>query len=155
MNKQLQKIYRNDQKDRRENLDWKLIIKRDKERRKEVRTLLKTSKIKSGIDFFYASIIFQHGPSLTDSRMAMNLASKSMKLGCKKAKRMSALALDRYLIKNGKKQRFGTQYFKKSPKDKWKLDPVERKTTDEERTLYNIEPLAELKSQVAKLNRGY
>ena len=56
------------------------------------------------------------------------------------------------LIKRGKRQKFGTQYRKKDPQSKWKILPVDSRTTDEERKIYNIAPLKELMKNIEKLN---
>lgn len=155
MNKELQKIFRNDQKDRRNPTicnDAKLLTKNDKARRKAVQELILSNKLSSAKDYYLAAMIFHHSPSIQDSMKAVKLSITSHELGYKKALSFYAICLDRLLLKKGKKQKFGTQYHKKDSKSKWKLLPVDPKTTDEERKKYNIASLKELVSAMEKLN---
>ena len=109
-------------------------------------------KLFSAKDYYLAAMIFHHGSGIHDSIKAVNLSEKSHKLGYKKSLAFYAACLDRLLIKQGKKQKFGTQYRKKDARSKWKLLPVDSRTTDEERKIYNMAPLKELMRNIEKLN---
>lgn len=155
MNKKLQTIFKQDQKDRHDIAiltDKKLFIKRDKERKILVAEMIKNKKLKSGLDFYMAAMIFHHGPTIQDSKKAINLIKKSVDLGYKKALSFYATALDRLLVRQGKEQKFGTQYQKKSDKELWKILPYDLKTSDEERFKYNLPSLSEMKNNIDKLN---
>ncbi len=155
MNKKLQKIFDDDQKDRHDPVirnDGTLLTKNDKARKKIVQDIIRKNKLLSAKDYYLAAMIFHHGSGIHDSIKAVNLSEKSHKLGYKKALAFYATCLDRLLIKRGKRQKFGTQYRKKDPQSKWKILPVDSRTTDEERKIYNIAPLKELMKNIEKLN---
>lgn len=142
MNTRLTTLFKQDQKDRNfshgEKEDWDEIKKRDLKRRKEVQSMLHAGEIKTGKDFWSAAMIFQHGPAITHTKKSKSLAKKSMQLGYKKAGWMYAAATDRLLVREGKKQKYGTQFYRKSPKGKWFPHPVNTKTTDEEREALGV-----------------
>lgn len=155
MNKKIQTIFKQDQKDRHDKAilaDKKLFIKRDKERKFLVVEMIKSKQLNSGLDFYMAAMIFHHGPTIQDSKKAISLIKTSVDLGYKKALRFYATAIDRLLIRQGKKQKFGTQYYKKNDNEPWKISPYDLKTTDEERFQYNLLSLAEMKNNIDRLN---
>lgn len=154
MNKELEKIFKEDQHDRLYfNTTPSVISRRDRERRKKVKQFLGDGKVTTGKDYYNASMIFHHSSSIAHIKKANTLAKKSAELGYKKAKWLYAGTLDRLFIKQGKKQKFGTQYFKKSSLGKWYLYPVDLKTTNEERVSYNVLSLKEIKKMIEKMNQ--
>ena len=155
MNKELLKIFNEDQKDRSNPVmrnDASLFIKNDRARKKIVQDMVRLNKLISAKDYYLAAMIFHHGSSIQDSVKAVKLSRASYELGYKKALSFYATCLDRLLIKRGKKQKFGTQYRKKDSKSKWKLLPVDSLTTDEERKKYDVVSLKELIDRIEKLN---
>ena len=155
MNKKLQKIFNDDQKDRHDPMirnNGTLLTKNDKARKKIVQSIISKNKALSAKDYYLAAMIFHHGSGVHDSVKAVKLSETSYKLGYKKALSFYAICLDRLLTKQGKKQKFGTQYRKKDARSKWKLLPVDSRTTDEERKIYNMAPLKELMRNIEKLN---
>ncbi|TSC78759.1 MAG: hypothetical protein G01um101433_91 [Parcubacteria group bacterium Gr01-1014_33] len=147
MNKELKKIYREDQKDRRNPLfktDFSQFRKRDLLRKKKLDTLFRSCRIKTGEDYYHAALLYHHNLSTASSKRAVRLARVSIELGTKKALRLYAITIDRLLIKQGKKQKFGTQY--RLIKGTWRLYSVDPKTTNTERALYNIPPLPHIRS---------
>jgi hypothetical protein len=135
--------------------DASLLTKNDRERRRIVQDLIRTNKLVSAEDYYHAAMIFQHGGSILDSVKAVRFSKISHALGYKKALKFYATCLDRLLLKRGQKQKFGTQSWKKDAKSKWKLSPIDSRTTDEERKRYDIAPLKELEDRIEKLNREY
>ncbi|MFA6295124.1 MAG: hypothetical protein WC666_01730 [Candidatus Paceibacterota bacterium] len=155
MNNHIHQLFKADQSDRKNNeigMNSVLLSRNDKDRKKSLINILKENKGLTGRDYYFAAFIFHHGPTIGDSITATKLSEKSFKLGYKKALKFYALCLDRLLIKQGKKQKFGTQYWKKNPKSKWQLMPYDKKTTDEERKKYNVAPFYELVKHVEQLN---
>lgn len=154
MNQILKKLYEEDQKDRDEKIiDWnnpkevEEVGKRDKERRKIIKTLLFSSKVKDRSDYYHVAMIFQHGDSPSDYKNAHQLAKKAMEMGEEKAKWLFAATLDRWLLSMEKSQKFGTQ-FKENEKGEWDFaGSVDKLITDNERKKYNVPPL----SQAVKL----
>ena len=156
-NKELLRIFDSDQKDRHDPTirnDATLLTKNDKERRKIVQGLIRTGKLVSAEDYYHAAMIFQHGGSILDSVKAVRFSKISHELGHEKALAFYATCLDRLLLKRGKKQKFGTQSWKKDAGSAWALSPVDPQTTDTERKQYGIAPLRKLEDRIKKLNRG-
>ena len=159
-NKRIYKIFLGDQKDhsgaRINNYykkgNWKDLAEKGKKRQKEILQILKNKKVVfMGQDYFMAGMIFQHGMTIEDSKKTIVLAKKGADLGNDQAKWLYAAATDRLLIRQGKKQKFGTQYTKKN--NKWRLCPVDRKITDKERVKYNVVPLKEALSKAEVWNK--
>ena len=156
MNKILEKLFKEDQNDRMTlgaDGDFAMIEKRDIERKNIVKRLLREGAVITGRDFYIAAMIFHHGQSLADYKTALKLAKESNKKGYQKAKWLCAGVTDRLLMKQGKKQKFGTQFIRKNPRSKWVLAPIEKGMTDEERKQFNVPPLAELKAQIEEMNK--
>lgn len=120
------------------------MTRRDIHRRREVRRIISGKKSLTPDDFYHVAFVFHHGPSKADSQHAVRLAQESVKRGSKKAKWLYAATVDRLLIKNGKRQKFGTQ-FRKKKNGEWILFPVDTKTTDAQRANLNVPPLIQLK----------
>jgi hypothetical protein len=105
-----------------QNLD---VPKRDAERQAEVRTLLSEGKIKTGRDYYFAGLIFQHSESSENLLLAHVLAVTSLAKGDKSAGWLSAATLDRYLWSIKHPQVFGTQY-QMGPDSKGTMEPYDR-----------------------------
>ncbi len=148
-------IFNKDQKDREDSLicnDGKLLTKNDVARKKIVREFIRKNDLSSAEDYFMAGMIFHHGRSIRDSTTAVRLLKKSHEMEFPKALALYAMCLDRLLIKQGHKQKFGTQYRRKHSKSEWIILPIDSSTTDTERKKYNILPLKKLIANVKKLN---
>lgn len=146
MNKELQRIYNADQKDRKNPFirnDFVLLKKRDLLRKTILDKLSRSSQIRTAMDYYYAAFLYHHNLSLESSKKAIRFAKKSIKLGNKKAHYLYALTVDRLLIKEGKRQKFGTQY--RIINNVRKLYPIDSKTTDAERSMYDVPPLKQIK----------
>ena len=158
-NKNILKIFQEDQQDRLKNqsektwLSW--VKKRDYKRRQTVLKLLKNKMIITPDDFFRAAMIFHHGVNRKHIVKAKKLAKKSMLLGNKRAKWLYAATIDRLLVLQGKHQQFGTQYApKNSPDGKkyYELLPINQNFPDSERIKFNIKPLKKI-SKILKLKK--
>jgi hypothetical protein len=157
MNTKLQKIFNEDQKDRL-NLgiinNPTLFNRRDNLRKSLVMGLLKNEKEFTAKDFYMAAMIFHHGSRIIDSKKAINLAEKSIEMGYEKAKVLYATGVDRLLLRQGKRQKFGTQYNKKDNESPWVMLPIDPKTSDKERAKYNLPTLQVLKKRIIVLNKN-
>ncbi len=116
---------------------------RDRQRRQRVDQLLSQGAVKTGADFYAAALIFQHGDTLEDFARARELAAEAARQGHPSALRLTALAWDRWLMKAGQPQRFGTQYVGDPATGQMRLYPVDPSVTDAERARWGIPPLAE------------
>lgn len=153
-NRELWAIMEADQKDRQSlDTDVTQAIGRDRERRARVAEILAAGGVKTSMDYFNAALILQHGESAANYQKARDLALKSVELepANARARWLAAAALDRYLVKTGKPQLYGTQF--RQVNGVWMLEPVdEAAMTDEERAKWNVPPLADMKKRVAALN---
>ncbi|MEO1054225.1 MAG: hypothetical protein AAFX87_26535 [Bacteroidota bacterium] len=116
--------------------------KKLKERIRRVQLLLETDKQFSGQDYFHACIMFLHGDCPEDFWQAYNFGLKSVDLDYPEAKRFTAAAYDRWLMYQGKPQKYGLQYVPDGVRLRlWDVDP---ETTDEERAKWDVPPLKQL-----------
>src|SRR6266851_5933999 len=157
MNKELLALFEQDQADRRafEQLDHEQIqkmLQRDRERRQRVEELVGSEALQAPEDYFHAAMVFQHGETLEDFWQAHNLAGRGAELGHPNCRWLTAAAYDRWLMNQGKPQRYGTQYTARDdePYRLWDVDPT---TTDEERAAWNVPSLAEALQQAQELLR--
>src|SRR5215469_19517 len=141
MNEELRHLYEADQDDRREGWLSPEVGDRDRARRHRVAELLDAGAAESGEDFFHAAMVFQHGDRLDDSQRARDLALRAAELGHRPGRWLAAAALDRWLMRQDRPQKYGTQY--RSSGDGYELYEVDPATTDEERAAWDVPPLAE------------
>jgi len=156
MNTELQALYEEDQADRQafEQLDHEqlqLVLQRDRARRQRVEELVEREALQTAEDYFHAAMVFQHGETLDDFWRAHELARKGAELGHPNCLWLSAAAYDRWLMNQGKPQKYGTQYTSRDdePYQLWTVDPT---TTDEERAAWNVPPLAKALQQAEELS---
>jgi hypothetical protein len=155
---QIEDLYTEDIKNRN-HINWddknevERLRQKDKERKQKAKKLIESGNLVSGLDYHHASLIFQHGETTEDYKLAHELAEKAVNLGDETAKWLYAATFDRWLLSSGKPQRYGTQ-FKQNEKEEWELAlPIDSSITDEERAKYNVPPLSEaLRVYKAKYN---
>ncbi|HEY3813090.1 MAG TPA: hypothetical protein VGL66_07670 [Caulobacteraceae bacterium] len=83
---------------------------KDADRREATRKLLADRALQSGEDYEEAANIFQHGKTPQDYLLAHTLAIVAVGKGDKHATWIAAATLDRYLLKVGQPQVYGTQF---------------------------------------------
>ena len=118
-NKELEKIYAEDQADREPMFAISAeqraqILKNDEPRRKRVRELIDAGALTTAEDYVRAAFIFQHGDKPDDFLMAHVLGMIATKMDGSGAWIASA-SLDRYLLNTGKPQIFGLALDNVSP----------------------------------------
>lgn len=84
----------------------------------------------------YLAYLFHHGNTIEDYKQAHFYANKAVKLGSTVTKWLYAATLDRLLITQGKKQRFGTQYTEKNGKKTYL--PIESPISEKEKLEYGL-----------------
>ncbi len=153
-NQELIEIYKNDQADRQtDNIDWKIVSKRDSLREVRVYQLLDSNKVHTSKDYHNAAMIFQHGRDTTAYGMAVKLMRKSIELDSTANKWLLAAAIDRYLLSKGEPQIYGTQYQKIGKDEPWQLGKIDTtKISDAERIEYGVETLAQQRERVKRMN---
>lgn len=118
-----------------------------------VMEILEFENVLSGEDYFHASIIFMHGDCPDDFWQAHTLALRAVNRNYNGAKRFAAAAYDRWLMYQGKPQKFGLQYVPDGIQLRlWDVDP---KTTDEERAEWEVPTLKELQRNLSELNKTF
>lgn len=84
----------------------------------------------------YIAYILHHSNQVQDYKLAHQYATKAVEMGSSAAKWLYAVTLDRWLVFQGKKQKFGTQYeIKKGNKHYF---PSDGTVSDKERSSFGI-----------------
>jgi hypothetical protein len=155
----LDKIYLSDQQDRQgdaSKFDWDKILDRDSVRREQVIVLLRNGQIRTAKEYWQAAMIFQHGETTEQYKMAYVLTQLATLLDpeMKSAKWLSAAAWDRIMLSVKQPQWYGTQ-FQQSSTGKWELCEINPKiVTDEERVQANLEPLLQIRAHIEEKNKN-
>jgi hypothetical protein len=119
MASQLEALYQADQAARvgknPATINWVEVSKQDAIRRQQVRKILDNGDDFTANEYFSAALVMQHGSEPADFKQAMVLAQKAAKIdpSHNRAKWLACAAEDRYLIKLGKSQVWGTQLRRK------------------------------------------
>jgi hypothetical protein len=135
-------------------IDWSKVSQEDAERRKLVSEMLGVGTVRSAEDFYNAALIFQHGETADDIRIAYSLANISVAIQPEKnsAKWLSAAAWDRLMMRLGKPQWYGTQFTKSKATGMWELYSVdESAVSDTERKALGVPTLAQAKARASTL----
>lgn len=150
---ELQKLKEADQADRPDNTLKPGALFRDRQRRKRVGAIFGEGCFKSPEDYSVAALIYQHGDHSDHFFQAFLWSKRGVELGDPSQKRMTGLALDRYLINIGHKQLFASQALKFQDDLCWCLDPVEPTFPDELRVQYTW-TLEQALAWIDSLNSG-
>jgi len=118
----------------------------------KAREYVAAGQVGSAADHFYAGLILATSSSLDDLEAATLLGLKAAELGEERGFRVAAEAIDKALRIRGEPQRYGTQVSYLEVIQEWRLDPLDPRTTDEERVAMGVAPLAELEAFVRELN---
>jgi hypothetical protein len=154
INRELYTLFTADQADRAGNLDkidWKVVAPRDEQRRVRTLAIVKAGQARVAADYYHAAMVMQHGATVEDTMQARAWALRAVELDGKDqhARWLAAAAEDRILRRQGKPQKWGTQY--EVENGKWVVAPVDPKTTDAERAQWNVPSLAEARARAASM----
>ncbi|MBX9724507.1 MAG: hypothetical protein K2X81_24065, partial [Candidatus Obscuribacterales bacterium] len=133
------------------------MSQQDAERRKRTQELLTNGKLRSADDYYHAAMIMQHGDKADEFLLSHILATASLKLGRKKSAWLVAASLDRYLMKIGQPQIFGSQFNNLQPADpsKWTNEPYNDKlVSDSLRKIYYQPTHEEIKKRLDLLKNN-
>jgi hypothetical protein len=121
--------------------EYTAMRERDRQRRLRAAAILATLTTPEAADLYHAALLFQHGDEPEDAWRAYELAREAAERGDERARWLTAAAYDRWLMYQGKPQKYGTQYVHDGIRHRlWDVDPA---TTDAERAAWNVPPLAE------------
>ncbi|PTX91253.1 hypothetical protein [Opitutus sp. ER46] len=111
-NPELARLFREDQDDRQAGqvIDWSKVIPRDAARVKRAKELYNRGLLRTGGDYFHAAMVLQRADAADDFLLAHELCIVALLKGEKRARWLAAASEDRFLLKIGRPQRFGTQY---------------------------------------------
>ena len=156
MNTTLNELFLADQAERQGSLAWssewrEQIRASGRLRRAQVREFIAEGVLLDGEAYYQAAMIFQHGESLGEYRLARELALRAVGLGYYPARWRAAAALDRSLVGQGLPQKYGTQF--EQIDGRFVLCAVDPATTDEERREWDVPVLAEASYWAEELDR--
>jgi hypothetical protein len=112
-NPEMAAIYQADQADRGGGgaaVDWSQVAPRDRARRARTLELVAAGALASADDYRHAAFVLQHGSEANDYLLAHSFAIIAAARGRADAAWIAAASLDRYLMKIGRPQIYGTQY---------------------------------------------
>ena len=133
--------------------EHKAMRMRIKARIAKVQAIIESATRLSGEDYFHACIIFLHGDCPEDFRQAYTCALKGVEIYYAPARKLAAAAYDRWLMYQGKPQKYGLQYVPDGTRLRlWDVDP---QTTDAERAEWDVPPLEELYEHARQLTKTY
>ena len=155
-NVELARMFSEDQDDRKPGLhgiDWAKVKPRDDARLARTRELYASGALRTGADWFHAAMILQHSSEADDYLLAHEMSVAAVVQGKKDARWLAAASEDRFLMKIGRKQRFGTQYEPSDKPGKYRLAPTDPQVTDELRELLGTPSLAEAKATANRFDK--
>jgi hypothetical protein len=156
MNEELLSLYKEDRQEHANQAkvntpEYRAMRARDFQRRERVLQIVAQSESLSAEDYYHAAWIMNHGDTAEDAQHAHSLALRSSELGHRPARWLAAASYDRWLMYQGKPQKYGTNYIYDGKKDRlWDVDPS---TTDAERAEWDVPPLAEQLHKAEEANR--
>jgi hypothetical protein len=116
-NPALATLFQQDQADRQADregasIDWQAVTTRDAARRAQAKALLDQGAVRSAADYYHAAMVFQHGETLDDYRLANALATLAMAQASDDAhyRWLAGASWDRLLMRQLQPQWYGTQY---------------------------------------------
>ena len=152
---ELARMYAEDQADRKpeegKEIDWTVVAPRDEARLARVKELCQGNALQAPMDCYYAAMILQHGVDPEDYLLAHELCVVAASRGIEQAKWLAAASEDRYLLAIGRKQRFGTQFTRKSD-EPWSLGDMDGGLPDGIRIALNAPALHHAHARVASMN---
>ena len=143
---ELVKIEQEDQADRSgpyDSIDFSKVNPRDLRRRIRVAAIFAEGCFTTASDYKSAALVFQHGTTADHFYQAFLWANQALKRGDESQRWLTAAGLDRYLVKIGQKQLFGTQFSKDSA-GRWCIQPVESTFPESRRKEYTKKTLGDI-----------
>ena len=155
-NGELTRMFQEDQDDRKPGLhgiDWAVVKPRDDARLARTRELYASGALRTGADWLHAALILQHSSDADDYLLAHEMCVAAVAQGEKNARWLAAAAEDRFLMRIGRRQRFGTQYEPADVPGKYRLAPTDPQVTDELRAVLGTPSLAEAQATASQFDK--
>ena len=116
--------------------------KRDAERRRRLQSIVGSGGLKEPEDYYRSAWILNHGESVEEIWQAHTLAKRAAELRFRQARWLAAASYDRWLMYQGKPQKYGTQIVPDGKRQRvWDVEPA---TSDAERAEWDVPSLAEM-----------
>lgn len=155
-NPELVALYQADQAARSNpaSIDWEALVPEDRKRRERVLDILRAGAVKTAADYHRAAMVFQHGESLEDIRLAHALSTIAMSLAPdeKQYRWLTAASWDRIMTTQLQPQWYGTQ-FQSDDKGMFLYPLEEGAVSDDERRAMQVPTLAEARAQLLEMGR--
>ena len=152
-NPDLAAMYEADQSSRRgESLDFDAIAAQDTEHRAKVMEILGEGKVRTAADYYNAAMIFQHGASAEEIRLAHAFATISSALGRSESNWLKAASWDRLMLRFERPQWYGTQFITDESGTTKLYDVEPNAVTDEQRTAWSVPTLEQAEAFVRQIN---
>lgn len=142
INLELEKMYLDDQEDRshfeKDELSGEELVNKDSKRLKILKHMLQNNEIDLNEvwNLHYSALILHHSEKRADNEMARDFAKNAVDKGSSKSKWLFAATVDRLLIREGIKQKFGTQF--QIINGKKVYFPVDGSVSETEKTQFGI-----------------
>lgn len=119
---------------------------RARDRKRRARALavlgrLRASGAPAPESLYYTAWLLNHGDEPAEARLAHDLAREAADRGYAPARWLAAAAYDRWCMYEGRMQKYGTQFVPDGVR--YRLWDVEPATTDAERAVWDVPPLAQ------------
>lgn len=128
---------------------------RDSTRLAAAREAVVSGRARTSADFYHAAMIAQHGDDTTAYRQASEWSARAVVLDSSNAdaRHLTALSRDRYLMKLGRPQCYGSQITRPDLSKPWQLYAVDMTcATDAERRRLGVQTLGEMRARVDSMN---
>ncbi len=157
MSSELQDLFHADQDDRTNHPaygtpDYWSLRERDALRRRRLEAIIESGGLPEPEDYYHAAWILNHGESVEEIWQAHLLAKEAVRLGLCRARWLVAATYDRWLMYQGKPQKYGTQIVPDGKRQRvWDVEPT---TSDAERAEWDVPSLAEMEARAEEVTRN-
>jgi hypothetical protein len=129
------------------------FLTRQTMRIERTRELYQEGKVSSAKDCMYAAALLVSSSLLEDLQLARELGFRASQLGEPRGLPVAAEAIDKLCVALGEPQKYGTQIVYIQVLDRFRLEPVDPATSDEERAAMGLPPRLELEARVERMNQ--
>lgn len=156
MNDELRSLFEADQQIRREcpdygTAEYAAAVAEDRRRGDRAAEIVAAGALEAPEDYYRAAMLLQHSYDVARVATARELALRAAELGCAPARWLAAAALDRWLMYQGRPQKYGTQVITDGSRwRRWDTDPT---TTDADRAAWDVDSFAQQDRSVEEWNR--
>lgn len=125
---------------------------RDAERRGRLQSIVESGGLREAEDYYHAAWVLNHGESVEEIWQAHVLAREAVERGSGRARWLAAATYDRWLMYQGRPQKYGTQIVPDGRRQRvWDVEPA---TSDAERAEWGVPTLAEMNRRAEGATRS-